>query len=107
MRFKVGDKVIVGRHDATAILGEYKSWNMNMEQYVGKVATLTRQKESYEAWYIDLDGGLYFYYEKNMKPPINNENQKCAECNVSAPHENPNTDGKYICVWCKTSLELV
>jgi|ERR1700722_9092498 len=106
-RFKVGDRVILGDH---VINGVQVDWNPNMLQYVGKVATLVKRYKypvpiGRVAWNVDLDNTYHYWYEDNMKPAIEYPDQKCIECNISAPHVEPE-DGKYVCDFCKVLVEL-
>ena len=59
--YKPGDKVILGEH--TNGYGFVAS----MQQYVGKVATLTRfQSSTRPSWYVDIDGGASWWLEENF-----------------------------------------
>jgi hypothetical protein len=76
-KFKVGDQVILGRHDVDphSIYG-FANWEPSMEKYVGKIATLKRTfavhaTHGYQ-WQIDIDGGVWSWHEKNMLSCLSN-----------------------------------
>jgi len=104
-RFNVGDHVILGQHEIDRFLGAPRAWVLYMDNYVGRVATITGQYKymGEQAYYVDIDGGKYFWYETVLKHAINNPNQKCIECNISAPHA---AEGQYTCSFCLASKEL-
>jgi hypothetical protein len=60
--YKPGDKVILGEHTNGYGFG------VSMQQYVGKVATLTYKNKagSKQSWYVDIDGGAYWWLEENF-----------------------------------------
>jgi hypothetical protein len=106
-RFKAGDKVILGDH---FIDGTNRDWNeRGMRQHVGKRATLIRinafNSRYGNPWYVDVDGGVHYWYETNMKPAIEYLDQKCNECGTSAPHGEPK-DGIYTCDFCRAMKDL-
>ena len=107
MRFKVGDQVILGAHDYNESRTYRLDWDQDMDRYVGKVATIKKQFQDVEvqAWYVDIDGGTYYWFEKNMRPVYDNPNQKCIECGFSAPHQNTN-GAPYTCVFCMAEKAL-
>jgi hypothetical protein len=106
-RFKVGDKVILGDHH---INGEDVNWNPIMKGYVGRKTIIVKQYHPSNSrhgasWYVDADGGMYYWYEANMKPILEYPDQKCSECQTSAPHGEPK-NGIYICDFCKAIKDL-
>lgn len=106
-KYKVGDRVILGRHRPLSD-GRTAEWGQYMDEYVGKVATIvglrtTRNGEA--AVYVDLDDRRYYWYEYCLKYAVEKPDQKCSECGVSAPHDECNGD-KYTCVFCAASKEL-
>jgi hypothetical protein len=98
MRFKIGDKVILGAHDYNEYNTYRIDWDENMDRYVGKVATLQKSHDGV-AWYVDIDNGIYYWFAANMKPAYHNPDQKCVGCGVPAPHKD--TGGApFTCVFC-------
>jgi hypothetical protein len=61
-KYKVGDKVILGEHTNRYGFG------FHMDQYVGKVATLTRKNRGIDkpSWYVDIDVGCSWWLEENF-----------------------------------------
>jgi hypothetical protein len=107
-RFKIGDKVILGDH---FIEGAQRDFNEDhMPAYVGKQATIVRaygERQWGMGWYVDIDGGQYYWYEQNMKPYMMHPDQRCCECRLPAPHCEPNLpDKRYICSFCKAMKDL-
>lgn len=73
-RYKVGDKVILGEHSNRYGFG------FRMDQYVGKVATLTRKNHGIDkpSWYVDIDAGCCWWLEENFNQcPCSNKVRTC------------------------------
>jgi hypothetical protein len=107
-KFKSGDKVILGKHKD---LGNGPNWSENMNQFLGKIATLKEINKSYNDpelthWRVDVDGGRFIWREINMTLVLMNEKQVCDVCKKSCPHLPPNEDDKFICVVCQTIRSL-
>jgi len=82
-RFKVGNRVILGRHQHHIVGGTY--WEEEMNEFVGKIATLTIQAGSHYygggglLWRVDIDDGAFLWREVNMQPAIENKNPICLD----------------------------
>jgi hypothetical protein len=106
-RFKIGDKVILGRHDKDSGMD---AWVPMMDQYVGKETTITRdagERGGFVCWYVAIDGGYCFWREVNMSP-ANGCGQNtmpkgpapiCKKCHEVAEYADPNDN--FICYRCK------
>jgi len=59
-KYKAGDKVVLGKHPS--------DWASEMDQYVGKVATLVvgRYISRWFVWNVDIDNGRWFWHEENF-----------------------------------------
>jgi hypothetical protein len=64
---EVGIKVVLGRHTGTPA-----NWASRMDQYVGKVAIITKLEgkvpiDDYEYARVDIDGEQYLWRVENME----------------------------------------
>lgn len=66
-RFNIGDRVILGRHD---LVGGNQNWNADMEQFVGRTATVLRivglDTAGCEVVRVDADQGRYVWRTRNL-----------------------------------------
>jgi hypothetical protein len=102
--FKKGDSVILGPHDFDPTNTFREFWVDGMDKYIGKTAILICLGGSDKTglyWEVDIDRGVHYWREANMKPAIFNANQVCDVCKKSSPHKEPNQkDNTYICPSC-------
>lgn len=65
--FDIGDKVILGRHNIMPGSSTPSNWSPTMEQYVGKLATITKiySKSMYN---VDIYNGRWVWHGVNMTP---------------------------------------
>jgi len=102
-KYKIGDRVRLGKHTFHPLEG--RNWNANMDQYVGKIATLRRihtnsDDDTIRSWITDI-GIYYAWREINFTPVYFDEKQICSECKKPCPHIEANQkDNTYICVSC-------
>jgi hypothetical protein len=119
-KFKVGDQVILGRHDPNPSLLGFVNWTIGMEKYVGKIATLNHLfpldlRHGY-TWGVDIDLSVYAWHEKNMTlvlridenimivqrtlPKV--EGASCSRCHDFNNYAEPNMpDGSFKCFSCR------
>ncbi|MBP8128806.1 MAG: proteasome accessory factor PafA2 family protein [Candidatus Hydrogenedentes bacterium] len=66
-RFHIGDRVVLGRHEP---VGGSENWNSDMEQYVGRTATVLRivglDSSGCEVVRVDIDQGRYVWRARNL-----------------------------------------
>lgn len=99
LKFKVGDFVVPRR---IAILG-----SPNKNKYFGQICQIRSIQESVEFKYRLTIDSHYSWSDEELDLVLCNEHQKCAECQKSCPHAQPNqTDNSYVCVACLTIKEL-
>jgi hypothetical protein len=61
MRYKVGDRVILGEHPGR------KNWSDTMDQWVGKEAVLVKRSAYYpDQWRVDIDKGGWSWQENSF-----------------------------------------
>jgi hypothetical protein len=103
---KVGDMVVLGRHDA------WQAWHNEMDKYVGAITRVTSicEKDYYGKCRakVEIDGGLWMWRIENMKfpPPAlmcTHEPATCIECGLLNEYVAATPD--YVCRICKTWRE--
>ena len=93
-RFKIGDRVILGKHDIISGVG--RSWSDPMDIYVGKEATIMSSYDSgvmafsaavqgTHLWKVDIDCGIHYWREVNMKPASGQSIATAIGHNTSVP----------------------
>ncbi len=105
MTFKVGDKVILGKHIDPAT-GEVHNWNPDMEKYVGKVATVQEVgiftgQRPYHYIKVDLSPRWYWeslYQKLASRDPLN-DGCRCSKCGEWVPYVEPSDS--FVCYSCK------
>lgn len=108
MKFKVGDKVILGKHIDHN--GDPYNWNPSMDQYVGKIATVTEvgnygSSGSTGYDYIKVDLNPRWYWEaKHQKfagssRDPQNDGCRCSKCSEFVPYVEPSDT--FVCYSCK------
>lgn len=107
MKFKVGDKIILGKHiDPTT--GRVHNWDPLMDQYVGKVATITSDygSGSYGSYVkVDVDNGRWAWEIAYMKPYSRNSQDdgcRCSKCREWVPYVEPSDT--FVCYSCRRRL---
>jgi len=106
--YKVGDTVLIFKAPT-----DRRQWLPEMDNYIGTKTTVVSLFDNGRPY----EGNYYYglaankcrrcFVETSLTLPIFNPDQKCKECNTTAPHADPNSDGKYVCAFCKASLELL
>jgi hypothetical protein len=118
-KFKVGDKVILGRHDPDpGTLFGFANWAIGMEKHVGSIATLNHlfplDLEHGYTWGVDIDLSVYAWHEKNMTlcitegqliaavASLRSNGVSCSKCrDFNNFAESNQSDGTFICYSCR------
>jgi hypothetical protein len=110
-KYEIGDKVILGEHESLTMKSgtdTSKNWCADMDQYIGKVATITKVygNDSFGliAYNVDIDKGQYVWRGVNMTPitfnqPTKSAGASCKKCKEynSYAEAVPN----FVCYGCK------
>lgn len=99
--FKVGERVILGRHDNDGS-GSPGNWALAMDDYVGKVATIIQSNGRTDRYgfvvaEVDIDRGRHHWRLANMTPA---RPPTCVECNTLDEYAEP-TAKPHFCGLCK------
>lgn len=120
IKFNVGDKVILGKHEHKCLppytfIGA-ANWDYDMEEFVGKGTTITRIHNSvdssgFQTYNVDIDGGMWSWRGDNMTPflepnfeePVvwikSPEGATCKVCQEYNSYVNSNAN--FICYRCQ------
>lgn len=101
MKFKVGDKVILGKHIDSN--GDPYNWDRSMDQYVGKIATVVEAGAtgSYEYIKVDLNPRWYWEVPFQKLAPRGSQDDgcRCSKCKEWVPYVEPSDT--FVCYSCK------
>ena len=97
--YKTGDEVILGKHQAGPNWS--KNWNSDMEQYVGKKATIiglsmVEPVTGYHLYLVDIDVGAWHWRGVNMTPvqvsapaAVKHDGAFCTRCKNYVQYAEP------------------
>jgi len=66
---KVGDLVVLGRHDSYSVDGRPVNWASAMDKFVGTVARVNRCGNSALGKHVSVDGNIWQWHVKNLRRP--------------------------------------
>lgn len=115
---KVGMKVRLSKHttlDPALLAAVGLNWIEHMDQYVGKVATVTKQTFpdiGRPAWRVDIDKGVFSWREEALtcvdaeapSPVLGEPSNTCSECKTTNIYIEPRPG--YVCNLCRTRRSL-
>lgn len=115
---KVGMKVRLSKHttlDPALPAAVGLNWVEHMDQYVGKVATVTKQTFpdiGRPAWRVDIDKGVFSWREEALtcvdaeapSPVLGEPSNTCSECKTTNIYIEPRPG--YVCNLCRTRRSL-